>query len=118
MLPQTLLTTLVSVRRRVSQGVDTLGNPVYGAPTSGAGWNTVYTNLPVRFAFSSKMTNFAPEGERIQPIGTMYYNPGYDLLVEDRILTPEGIEYTVINLAKGFLIGSVIDHYEAVVALP
>lgn len=118
MLPLALLNQLVSIKRRVSQGRDSLNNPEYGPPTSGAGWNTIYNNMPVRMAFSTKQVRFAPEGERILPTGVMYYNPGYDLKAEDRVLTADGIEYNVISVQEGVAFGSNIYHWEAVLQLP
>lgn len=118
MLPVNLLNTLVTVKRRTSTGRDSLNNPTYGPPTSGAGWNTVYTNVSVRLAFSSKGINFAREGERIQPNGTMYYNPGVDIHPEDRVLTDTGIEYVVTSVVPGYIFGKKVDHYEALVQLP
>lgn len=117
-LPLTLLNKKVTVKRRQSTGTDSLGNPIYGTPTSGSGWSTVIRNLPVAFAFSSKPISFAPEGERILPIGTMYFNPGSTVKPEDRILTDDGVEYNVISVNEGFLIGTVISHWEAVLQLP
>ena len=104
--------------RRVSQGRDALNNPEYGAPTDGAGWNTIYRKVPVRLAFSSKQVRFAPEGERIIPTGVVYMNPGYDIQAEDRVLTADGIEYNVISVLKCTAMSAVIDHLEIVCQLP
>ena len=79
MIPINILNSKVSIRRRESTGRDSLNNPIYGAPTSGIGWVTVYKDMPVRLAFSSKEVRFAPEGERILPTGVMYYNNSYSL---------------------------------------
>lgn len=118
MLPLNLLNSQVTVKRRTSTGRDALNNPTYGTPTSGSGWNTVYTKMPVRLAFTGKDTRFAPEGERILPTGIMYYNKGYTLQHEDRVLTSDGIEYNVIGITVGYTSGSVISHYEVVLQLP
>ena len=119
MLPPNLLNVTVSIKRRASTGRDVLGNPIYGAPTSGIGWNTVYDGMPVRLAFSSKPIRFAAEGERVLPTGVMYYNLPYALQVEDRVITSDGIEYNVISVVPGYgAIATVIDHYEAVLQLP
>lgn len=117
MIPTGLLVQTVNIRRRQSTGTDSLNNPVYGAPTSGLGWNTVYQGMPVRLAFSSKLINFVKEGERIRPNGVVYYNLPYILLPEDRVLTTDGIEYTVISVVEGRM-GFTIDHFEAIVQLP
>ena len=118
MIPSNLLNMTVDIKRRVSTGRDSLNNPTYGAPTSGAGWNTVYQAIPVRLAFSSKAVNFASEGERIQPQGVVYYNAGPEIKPEDRILTENGIEYNVISVVPGYIFGRVIDHYEALIQTP
>ena len=118
MIPINALNTKVTVRRRNSTGRDSLNNPVYGTPTSGSGWITVYRDMNVRLAFTGKDIKFAAEGERIQPSGTVYYNSGYDLKNEDRIITEDGIEYTVVGINIGYSVGNIIDHYEAKVALP
>ena len=118
MLPSGLLNENVIVKRRFSQGRDSLGNPIYGTPTQGDGWTNVYEDMPVRLAFTGKDVRFAPEGERILPTGIMYFNSQYELRMEDRVLTPDGIEYNVIGITKAFLMAGVIDHYEAVLQLP
>lgn len=112
------LQDIVTIKRRVSQGRDSLNNPVYGTPTSGAGWSTVYTNMPVKLAFSSKSLQFAQTGERPTPSGIMYYNPSYTLLLEDRILTVDGIEYVVKSIVVAISVPNVTDHYEAILGLP
>ncbi len=117
-LPVNLLNTTVDVKRRTSTGRDSLNNPTYGAPTGGAGWNTVFQNIPVRLAFNTKAIQFAPEGERITPNGVMYYNAGPNIKPEDRVLTETGIEYTVISVVPGYAFGKVVDHFEAVLQLP
>lgn len=122
MIPGALLNQTVSIKRRTSTGTDTLGNPIYGTPTGGAGWNIVYKTMPARLAFSSKLIRFAPEGERIQPSGTMYYNPAFNLRAEDRVLTTDAaqnaIEYVVISVVPGITFGGVVSHYEAILQLP
>ena len=118
LLPISLLNSLVTVKRRQSSTRDILNNPVYGAPTSGSGWSTIYTNMPVRLAFHTNLLDFAREGERENPGGVVYYSPDYALQTEDRIITADGIEYTVISIVPGYVFGSVVDHYEAIVQLP
>lgn len=118
MIPGAILNTLVNIERRTSTGRDSLNNPTYGKPTSGTGWNVVYRNVPVRLAFSSRGINFAVEGERVTPTGVMYYNPGTVLLPEDRVITSDGIEYTVTDVIPGYTFGTAVDHYEAKVQLP
>lgn len=118
MMPPALLNDKVTIKRRASTGTDSLGNPIYGAPTDGSGWSTVYKNVPVKLAFSSKVVRFAQEGERINPTGVMYYNKGYDLKAEDRVLTADSIEYTVISIVPAKTFGAIIDHYEAILQLP
>lgn len=117
MIPIALLSQQVSIRRRQSTGTDSLNNPVYGAPTTGLGWSLVYQNMPVRLAFSSKLIRFVKEGERVSPNGVMYYNTDFKLKPEDRVLTADGIEYTVISVVEGRM-GATISHYEAVLQLP
>lgn len=118
MIPATIFNQKVTIKRRQSTGTDTLGNPIYGTPTGGPGWSNVYVQMPVRLAFSAKIIRFAIEGERVQPTGTMYYNPQYSLLPEDRVITQEGIEYNIISIVKGQTFGEVISHFEAIVQLP
>lgn len=108
----------VTVKRRTSTGRDSLNNPIYGAPTSGAGWSTLYTNMPVRFAFNSKLSDFAMTGIRPSPAGVVYHGPQYILATEDRILTAGGIEYTVVSIVPGYVNNNKIDHYEVLIALP
>lgn len=118
MIPVNILNLTVVIRRRQSTGRDSLNNPTYGTPTSGAGWSNAYNAVRVRLAFSSKPVRFAAEGERIQPVGTMYYNPGPDIHPEDRVLTPDGIEYNVVSVVPGYISGTMVSHYEAVLQLP
>lgn len=117
MIPGSILSQTVSIKRRTSQGVDALNNPTYGQPTSGAGWNTVYNSVPVRLAFNSKAIRFVAEGERVTPNGVMYYNTGFIIKPEDRVLTTDGIEYVVVSVVEGRM-GMSISHYEAILALP
>ena len=117
MIPLGLLNVNVTIIRRTSQGRDSLNNPVYGTPTSGVGWNLIYYSMPVKLAFSSKMIQFAKEGERIQPSGVAYYNNGYQLQQEDRVVTSDGIEYTVTSVVPAYVFNQVIDHYEALLQL-
>ena len=118
MVPPALLNSTVTIRRRSSQGTDALNNPIFGAPTSGVGWSTVYTNMPVRLAFNNKKLSFSPEGERISPNGTMYYNQQYTLKEEDRVLTSDGIEYVVSGIVPGYNMGAIPSHYECLLTLP
>jgi len=117
MLPIALLSQTVTIKRRVSTGRDSLNNPNYGNPTSGLGWSTIYNSVPVRLAFSSKAIRFVAEGERITPNGVMYYNTGFIIKPEDRVLTADGIEYVVVSVVEGRM-GTSINHYEAILALP
>jgi hypothetical protein len=121
MIPPALLNISAVVVRRTSTGVDILNNPTYGSPTNGTGWNVVYNSVPVRLAFSTKAINFKKEGERIIPTGVVYYNAGYILMPEDRILfqDPNGnlIEYVITSIVEGRM-GVIIDHFEALVSLP
>lgn len=117
-MPPFLMNLPVTVKRRVSTGTDTFGNPIYGDPTDGSGWSTIYTNMMVRLAFSSKALQFAQSGERPTPNGIVYYQSSYTLQQEDRILTPDGIEYIVTSIVPGYLVGNSISHYEAIVSLP
>ena len=118
MIPVSLLSQSVTIKRRTSTGRDALNNPTYGTPTSGQGWTTVYNSMAVRLAFNTKQIKFAPEGERILPTGIMYYNNTYALKAEDRVLTSDGIEYNVISVVSGINMGGVVDHFEAILALP
>lgn len=118
MLPPILLTENVNVRRRRDVGRDALNNPDYGPATDGAGWYSVLENFPVKLAFRGKDIKFAPEGERVLPSGVMYFNGPADIREEDRILTERGIEYIVVGMNTAYLVGKVIDHYEANLILP
>lgn len=113
-----LLNINVSVKRRADQGRDVLGNPTYGTPTSGAGWSIVYTAMPARLAFNRKQLAFAATGERVIPSGTLYFPAEYAVKVEDRILTPDNIEYVIVGVVPGYVVQDVVDHYEAQLALP
>lgn len=118
MIPLALLNVYVTIIRRTSQGRDSLNNPIYGAPTLGAGWNPVYYSIPVKLAFNTKLIRFAQEGERVQPAGIMYYNNPYTLQPEDHMVTSDGIEYTIISIVPGYIFGTAVDHYEAILQLP
>lgn len=113
-----ILNESVTVKRRASTGIDSLGNPTYGTPTSGSGWSTVYDAMPARLAFNSSPIVFAPTGERPIPNGVVYYGPDYTVQEEDRIITSNGIEYVVTSIVIGYINNSKIDHYEAIVSLP
>jgi hypothetical protein len=120
MIPS-LLNISVTVKRRTAYGSvtrDALNNPVYGTPTSGAGWTTAYTAMPVRLAFSQKKVDYTLTGERVLPSGIMYYGKDFTILAEDRVITPDGIEYVVLGVVPGYVMGAVVDHYEAQIALP
>lgn len=117
MIPPALLSTQITVKRRQSQGVDSLNNPIYGSPTDGTGWFTQYTNIPAKLAWSSKNIDFAKEGERLNPTGVVYINPGPVIIPEDRVLTPWGAEYVVTSVVPGN-IGPILDHWECVIRLP
>ena len=91
---------------------------MYGAPTSGSGWATVYQNVPARLALSSNPVTFAREGERVTPYGVVYFNPGVELQEEDRIVTAEGVEYNITSVAIGYNFGNVVSHYECLIQLP
>ena len=109
----------VTVKRRTDISVasrDIFNDPIYGTPT--VGWNTVYTNMPARLAFSAKPLQFAPTAERVTPNGVMYIPNNYQIFHEDRVLTPDGIEYVVVSVVAGYLNNTVLDHYELEVALP
>lgn len=113
-----LYNELVTVKRRTSQLVasrDSLNNPIYGDPAS---YSNVYTNMPVRFAFSSKQMILVATGERITPAGVAYYSADYILEPMDRIITSTGIEYTVSDISKGLGITNAVDHYEATLVNP
>lgn len=115
---QGLLNILVTIERRIDVGRDQLNNPTFGDPVSGTGWSVAYSNMPVRLAFSSKALQFAMTGERPNPSGVMYYNPEYSLQAEDRIITPDNIQYVVTSIVPGYVNGGIVDHYEAVLGLP
>jgi hypothetical protein len=117
---QSIYNTKATVKRRLDISIasrDILNNPVYGAPTQ-APWQTIYSAMPCRFAFSSKPIQFAPTGERITPNGVCYLPPQYIIYHEDRILTANGIEYVVESIVPAFINNNVIDHWEADVELP
>jgi hypothetical protein len=109
----------VQVKRRLDISVasrDTLNDPIYGTPTTN--WSTVYSSMPARLAFSSKPLQFAPTAERITPNGVMYIPNSYQVYHEDRIITPDGIEYVVTSVIPGYLNNNILDHYELSVELP
>ncbi len=108
----------MDVYRRISTARDSLGNPVYGTPATGIGWNIIYLAMPSRLAFTDKKIEFAHGGERVKPYGTMYFGLGFNILQEDRIITPDNIQYVVTSIRVAYKTGTVIDHYEAIVELP
>lgn len=117
-MPPYLFNQTCNVLRRTSQGRDAINNPIYGAPTSGSGWSTVYSNMPMNLAFSSKAIQYAQQGERPEPSGVMYYGNSYSINSEDRIVTNTGIEYVVVSVVAAYLPLNVVNHYEAVLSLP
>jgi hypothetical protein len=125
-MPPALFSQSVNVFRRTSTpSRDALNNPVYGTPTSGAGWSQIYTSMPCKLAFSSKAIQFAQTGERPEPSGIMYFGSAYSLLEEDRVVTVTGlptssstIEYVVVGIVPAYSTPNTVDHYEAVLSLP
>ena len=112
--------TTVQVMRRLSLAAasrDSLNNPVYGVPTQ-APWYQVYAAMPARIALSAKPLEFAQTSERIIPNGVVYIPANYTVYHEDRLLTTNGIEYVVTSVVPGYVISTVIDHYELQIALP
>jgi hypothetical protein len=97
---------------------DAIGNPIYGEPTSGAGWSLIYSGIKVRLAFSSKSLVFATTGERVTPAGIMYYDKSYTLKHMDRVVTSDGIEYYIKDIVPAYKLSKSIDHYEAHIDLP
>jgi hypothetical protein len=98
-----LLNENVDVYRRVTVTRDALNNPVYGVPITGAGWNVVYNAMPCKLAFTDKRISFEHGGERVKPYGTMYFSQDFALLQEDRIVTPDNIQYVVSSIVQPFL---------------
>jgi hypothetical protein len=119
-MPPALFNVVVNVYQRASTGNDSLNNPIYGTPTSGAGWSLVYANMPCKLAFSSKQIQFAMTGERPKPSGVVYYGSSFTLAPEYRIVTtdPSPIEYVVVSVVPAYIVAAVVDHYEAIVELP
>jgi hypothetical protein len=117
-MQNSLLNEKVDVYRRVSTGRDALNNPVYGTPATGTGWNLVYSGMPCRLAFTDKRIEFARGGERVKPYGTLYFSQDFALIQEDRIVTPDNIQYVVTSIRIAYKTGSVIDHYEGICELP
>lgn len=117
-MQNSLLNERVDVYRRVSTSRDSLGNPIYGTPITGVGWNLVYLAMPCKLAFTDKRISFDRGGERVKPYGTMYFSQAFALVQEDRIITPDNIQYVVSSIRVAYKTGSVIDHYEAIVELP
>ena len=121
-MPPFLFTETCNVLRRTSQGRDSLNNVIYGAPTSGAGWSTIYTNMPMKLAFSSKAIQFATQGERPEPSGIVYFGPSFTLYDEDRIVTTTNpsyeVEYVVTSVVPAFMPPNVVNHWEATISLP
>lgn len=118
MLPA-VFNSKVQVKRRLGIAVasrDSFNNPIYGAPTTT--WNTIYTNMPARLAFSAKPLQFAPTAERITPNGIIYIPANYQIYHEDRIITSDGVEYVVVSVVSGYLNNNVLDHFELKVELP
>ncbi len=119
MIPAIYSDILQEVKRRtdwLTASRDIFNNPVYGAPISG--WNTIYSNIGVRLAFTGKEMFFAATGERVIPAGIMYYPPTMILYPEDRILTSDGIEYVVTGIVPAYVANGILDHWEAKLELP
>lgn len=74
--------------------------------------------MPCRLAFTDEKVEFASEGERVLPYGTLYFSTDYTVLQEDRVRTPDNIEYVVTSIRVAYKTGSVVDHYEGILALP
>lgn len=117
-MQQSLLNENVDVYRRVATSRDSLNNPVYGVPVTGTGWNLVYPAMPCRLAFTDKRITFSRGGERVLPFGTLYFSADFALIQEDRIITPDNIQYVVTSIRIAYKTGSVVDHYEGIVELP
>lgn len=109
----------VTIKRRGSYTTasrDSINDPIYGAPT--ASWTTVYTGMMARLAFVDNKLRFAQTGERLEPAGTMYFDKSYLVLPEDRVITSGNVEYVVVGVVAGYVLNTVIDHWEAILALP
>lgn len=109
----------VTVKRRLGIAVasrDSMNNPIYGEPT--ATWDTIYTNMPARLSFRAKPLQFAPIAERVTPNGVIYIPSNYTIYHEDRIITPDLVEYVVTSVAVGYINNQIIDHFELEVELP
>ena len=117
-MQNSLLNETVDIYRRIDEGRDVLGNPTYGDPVTGAGWNLVYQAVPVRLAFTANKLEFAIGGERVLPQGTMYASQNYVILSEDRVMTSLNVQYVVTATSIGYKSGAVIDHYEYKLDLP
>jgi hypothetical protein len=118
---QSVFNTTISISRRPAVGVasrDILNNPIYGVPTTAPYWQTIYSAVPARLAFSAKPIEFASTAERITPNGVIYIPADYTVYHEDRALTIDGIEYVVVSVVPGYVLNNVIDHWELQVALP
>lgn len=119
MLPNVFNTT-VQVKRRLTLAEasrDSLNNPIYGTPTV-APWYQVYPSMPARIALSAKPIQFAQTAERIIPNGVVYAPANYTVYHEDRLITQYGVEYVVVSVVPGYVISTVIDHWEIQIALP
>ncbi len=115
---QAIFNTTATIKRRKSYLIasrDVFNNPIYGAPT--ATWDTIYTDMPARFAFHASPLQFAPIAERVTPAGVVYIPPEYIVYHEDRVLV-DGVEYVVVSVNTGYINNTVIDHYELEVELP
>jgi hypothetical protein len=118
-MPPALFNQLVTLYRRTSTATDALGNPTYGVPVTGAGWSVIYTNMPVKLAFSAKQIQFAMTGERPEPTGIVYCGASYIVLPEDRIVTAGStIQYVVVSVVPAYSTPNTIDHWEIIVSLP
>ncbi len=122
MLPTSLLNQSINIVRRQSTGRDSLNNPIYGQPTSGSGWSTIYVGLQARLAFSSKPIMFSKEGERVTPTGIVYLNIGPKIYHEDRVVFTNyqggTVQYVVVDVINAIGINGQPDHIELVCTLP
>jgi len=121
MIPAILSDTVDVLRRADSPAVDVLNNPNYGDPSS---WNSVYTGIKVRLAWSGKGMQIKNTGELIYPTGVGYIPKQYTIKPMDRIITKKtpgntiGIEYVVEAVYPSYILHGVVDHYEINLHLP
>ena len=116
-----LLSNTISVYRRIPQGRDSLNAPYYGPSRSllpGPDYTSVYVNIKCRLAFGGKDVGFTAIGERIEPSGTVYVDGKYDIRNMDRIITKDGVMYTVIGVINAEMPSGLVAHKEIKVVLP